>query len=150
MGNADETPAFRIFADAVGSLASIPDDSKEDSSIVKPKRLTGSTEIMTTLLQEAGFENIQVKDPVERYLQVSSAEEYYNRFALTSPNVIKLLGRLNETQTEELKSKVISLATERSSRTRTSSGNNDDDDDDDERRICIDVSKCNQTTRSTE
>jgi ubiquinone/menaquinone biosynthesis C-methylase UbiE len=79
--NEAETPAFRVFPDAI--QATFPDFAHS----TKPRRVTGSRDSLSQLLHDAGFENIRVEGPIERKLEVPSAEEFYYRFSKTSPNV---------------------------------------------------------------
>ena len=107
-GNYEETPAFQVFPDAVKAMDSIPDEA-----YVKPERIIGSKDFLSQLLKDSGFEDIYVKGPIQRYVEIRSPEEFFNRFALTSPNTMKLLDNLTEKQKEDLKAKVMELASER-------------------------------------
>jgi SAM-dependent methyltransferase len=109
-GNEAETPAFRVFPDAI--QATFPDFAHS----TKPRRLTGSRDSLSQLLHDAGFEDIRVEGPIERKLEVPSAEEFYYRFSKTSPNVMGMLDTLDEEQEKTLRKKVMELATERSCR----------------------------------
>lgn len=106
-GNAEETPAFRVFPDAVKAVAP---RLLEGS---KPKRIVGSPDVLKELLEKAGFENVKVIGPVKRILRVSSAEAYYDRFALGSPNTISTLSKMNEDEARQLKAKVLELVEKR-------------------------------------
>jgi SAM-dependent methyltransferase len=109
-GDEAETPAFRVFPDAI--QATFPDFANS----TKPRRVTGSRNSLSQLLHDAGFEDIRIEGPIERQLEVPSALEFYHRFSKTSPNVMGMLDTLNEEQEGTLQKKVMELATERSYR----------------------------------
>ena len=109
-GDPTETPAFQIFPTA------IQQEFPEFVHSSKPRRLTGAKDSLTQLFEEAGLEEISVVGPIERHIQVPTAEDFYNRFALTSssPNIISLLQKLDEHQNDRLRNAVMELATTRS------------------------------------
>jgi len=107
-GNAEETPAFQVFPDALRSVA--PELPHKHST---PKRITGSPSILTKLLEEAGFVDVHIEGPITRTLHVASKEAFYNRFALTSPNTIATISKLSPDGVVALKRKVMELAEER-------------------------------------
>jgi ubiquinone/menaquinone biosynthesis C-methylase UbiE len=76
-GAAQETPAFQVFPDAIQEVAP---HLLENS---RPKRITGSPAVLQDLLEQAGFVNVTVVGPVKRWIDVPSAQAFYDRFALT-------------------------------------------------------------------
>lgn len=101
-GTPEQTPAFRVFPDALKSVA--PQES------AKPKRLTGSPSVLRSLLLEAGFEDIRITGPVTQTLRVSSPEAFYDRFSLGSPHTAEMISRLTQEEQKRLKAKVMELA----------------------------------------
>lgn len=109
-GNAEQTPAFRVFPDAIREVAPRLLQDAE------PKRITGSPLTLQTLLEEAGFEHVKIVGPIQQTLKVASAEEYYNRFALASPNTISSLSQMTQYEVQGVKQKVMEIAAEQGSR----------------------------------
>ena len=109
-GNAQQTPAFRVFPDAAAEL--VP----ELVSTGKPRRMTGSVSTLTELMKEAGFMDIKVVGPVVKTLLVSSPEEYYNRFALTSPPTAEMIAKMDDATRIEFRSRVMATAKARGGR----------------------------------
>ena len=82
-GSAAETAAFRIFPTALADLGlQSPDPAKA--------RADGSPLSLTTLLEEAGFENVQVHGPVTRQLRVVDGAAFFDRFARGAPGTRKV------------------------------------------------------------
>lgn len=104
-GNAEETPAFQVFPDAFQQVAPHVDYSTA--------RITGSPPLLTSLLQEAGFDEILIVGPVSRTLKMDSAQAYFDRFALSSPKVRERLENLPRDTAERIEQTVKKLATER-------------------------------------
>ena len=103
-GSEEETPAFRVFPDAFKKIA------PRLSENAKPKRITGSPCVLKNLLESAGFVNVDIAGPIERVLRVKSAESYYNRFALGSPNTMSTISQLTQEEQVALKAAVMKLA----------------------------------------
>uniref|UniRef100_A0A7S4IAP4 Methyltransferase type 11 domain-containing protein n=1 Tax=Odontella aurita TaxID=265563 RepID=A0A7S4IAP4_9STRA len=103
-GDRSETPAFQIFRDAASQV--VPDLAPKG----KPRRITGSKESLSALLAEAGFEHIEVIGPVTHTLLLDSPEEYYLRFALTSPPSIEMISKMDAKTAAAFKEKVEELA----------------------------------------
>ena len=106
-GDHSETAAFQVFPDAAADV--IPDAGGK----IRPLRITGSRDALTKLLGDAGFVDVRVIGPVTHSLAVTSPEEYYLRFALTSPPIIEMIDGMAEETREIFKTKVMELATER-------------------------------------
>ncbi|KAJ9458797.1 Ubiquinone/menaquinone biosynthesis C-methyltransferase UbiE [Diplonema papillatum] len=104
-GTPAETPAFRVFPDAIKSV--LPERD------LQPGRIAGSVEALGDLLREARFERIKIVGPVQKRLRVGSAEAFYERFALGSAPTKALLATLGDAERRVLKEKVMQLATER-------------------------------------
>mmetsp|Transcript_3676 Transcript_3676/g.7137 ORF Transcript_3676/g.7137 Transcript_3676/m.7137 type:complete len:404 (-) Transcript_3676:1731-2942(-) len=109
-GNMDQTPAFRVFPDVAAEL--VP----ELVSTSKPKRIVGSTSTLTALMEEAGFVDIKVVGPVTKVLEVPSPEEYYNRFALTSPPTAEMISKMEDTMKITFRNRVMATAKARGGR----------------------------------
>ena len=103
-GNADETPAFQIFREAFQAI------KPDATDAAKPNRMTGSPSTLQALLVDAGFQDVNIVGPIMHYVQVSSSEEYYKRFALTNPDTKKSLEALSETDRQAIREKVMELA----------------------------------------
>ena len=88
-GDASETPAFRIFPEVVSAV--LP----ELAASGKPKRITGSAEVLTKLLEEAGFVDVRIVGPVFKTLVVRTPSEFYDRFALTSPPTAAMIAKMD-------------------------------------------------------
>jgi SAM-dependent methyltransferase len=105
-GSAEETPAFQVVKDAFADIApyAYPGTS----------RITGSPQVLTELLQEAGFVDIDIQGPITRILHVDSPEAYYDRFVCSSPKLQTLLQTvLTKEVALALKQRVMELATQR-------------------------------------
>lgn len=103
-GDKSETPAFQIFGDAASQV--VPDLASKG----KPKRITGSRDSLAVLLKDAGFTDVEVVGPVTHTLRVDSPEEYYLRFALTSPPNIDMISKMDAETAMRFKEKVEELA----------------------------------------
>jgi len=122
-GNSQETPAFQIFPDAFAALQSSSQKEEENptstskdytaASKLVANRMTGSPATLQSLLETAGFVDVKIVGPVTHHVQVASAEEYYNRFALTSPPTRAKLDALSKANRLAVKQKVMELAQER-------------------------------------
>lgn len=106
-GNTEETPAFQIFRD---SFRAVTPDAAEAAT---PNRITGSPSVLRSLLETAGFQDIQIVGPVSHNVHVASPQAYYDRFALTSPKIKGSLGQLNLKDRQAVKQKVLELAEQR-------------------------------------
>ena len=106
-GTPEETPGFQIFPDAFRAV--LPEREEES----KPDRIAGSPEALQNLLGGANFRNVDIVGPISHSIHVPSAEAYYDRFALTSPNTRRVLEKLDESKRAEVKAKVMELAKER-------------------------------------
>ena len=109
-GNVDETPAFRVFPDVASEL--VP----HLVATGKPKRITGSVAVLRSLMEQAGFVDVKVVGPITKTLEVNSAEDYYDRFALTSPPTAAMIGKMNVDTRKKFKDRVMELAKERGGR----------------------------------
>lgn len=109
-GNAEETAAFQVFPDAIKEIA----PELHESS--KPKRITGSPPVLSSLLKEAGFVDVNVLGPVQRFISLQCSEAFFDRFALASPNTKLALSKLSFEKQSKLKQKVMSLVEERGGR----------------------------------
>ena len=103
-GDASETPAFRVFPDVAAEIA------PELVSTGKPRRITGSVAKLTRLMEDAGFVDITVSGPVVKTLVVASPEEYYNRFALTSPPNVEMIRRMDDETRSKFRARVMEIA----------------------------------------
>ena len=103
-GDASETPAFRVFPDVVSEV--LP----ELIETGKPKRITGSVEVLTKILEEAGFVDVKVEGPVFKTLIVKSPSEYYDRFALTSPPTAAMIAKMEVETRSEFRKRVMEVA----------------------------------------
>ena len=122
-GNSQETPAFQIFPDAFAALQSSSQKEEENptstskdytaASKLVANRMTGSPATLQSLLETAGFVDVKIVGSVTHHVQVASAEEYYNRFALTSPPTRAKLEALSKADRLAVKQKVMELAQER-------------------------------------
>jgi SAM-dependent methyltransferase len=109
-GDASETPAFRVFPDVVSEVfPELVDNGK-------PKRITGSVEVLTKLLEEAGFVDVRVEGPVFKTLTVKSPSEYYDRFALTSPPTAAMIAKMGTSTRSEFRKRIMEVATARGGR----------------------------------
>jgi len=110
-GNAQQTPTFWVFPDAAAELM------PELVSTGKPRRITGSVSMLTKLMKEAGFVDIKVVvGPVVKTLVVSSAEEYYDRFALTSPPTAEMIAKIDDAMRIKFRNRVMATAKARGGR----------------------------------
>mmetsp|Transcript_5087 Transcript_5087/g.10998 ORF Transcript_5087/g.10998 Transcript_5087/m.10998 type:complete len:347 (-) Transcript_5087:85-1125(-) len=109
-GDVSETPAFRVFPDV--ALEVVP----ELVETGKPRRITGSAETLTKLMEKAGFEDVRVVGPVTRALEVANPGEYYDRFALTSPPNAAMIGKMDDATRGKFRSRIMAAATERGGR----------------------------------
>ena len=117
-GDVEETPAFRVFPDAAKAIC------PELVSASKPRRITGSVEALTKLMDDAGFHDVRVVGPVTKVLEVASPTEYYNRFALTSPPIVEMISKMDDDTKVKFKDHVIHLAKTRGGRADGSVGLN--------------------------
>ena len=106
-GSPEETPAFQVFQDAFRQVIPIASDGG------KPNRIVGSPDVLRSLLQKAGFTDIQIVGPVSHEVHVASPQEFYDRFALTSPKIKGFLNAMTPEEREAVKDKVMTLADER-------------------------------------
>lgn len=109
-GNIDETPAFRVFPDVASEL--VP----HLVATGKPKRITGSVAVLKSIMEQAGFVDVKVVGPIAKTLEISSAEDYYDRFALTSPPTAAMIGKMCVDMREKFKERVMEVAKERGGR----------------------------------
>eukprot|EP00581_Thalassiosira_minuscula_P017579 CAMPEP_0183715420 /NCGR_PEP_ID=MMETSP0737-20130205/9646_1 /TAXON_ID=385413 /ORGANISM="Thalassiosira miniscula, Strain CCMP1093" /LENGTH=287 /DNA_ID=CAMNT_0025944515 /DNA_START=84 /DNA_END=947 /DNA_ORIENTATION=+ len=109
-GDTEETPAFRVFPDAAKEIC------PELVSTGKPRRITGSIETLTKLMEEAGFQDVKVVGPIAKALEVASPMEYYNRFALTSPPNVEMINKMDDETKIKFKNHVMHLAKARGGR----------------------------------
>ena len=109
-GNVEETPAFCVFPDAASEL--VP----HLVATGKPRRITGSVAVLKSLMKQAGFVDIKVVGPITKTLEVDSAANYYDRFALTSPPTAEMIGKMSVDTREKFKDRVMELAEERGGR----------------------------------
>jgi len=107
--DASETPAFRVFPDVVSEI--LP-----ELITGKPKRITGSVEVLTNLLEEAGFVDVKVEGPVFKTLTVKSPSEYFDRFALTSPPTAAMIAKMEANTRSKFRKRVMEVATARGGR----------------------------------
>jgi len=107
-GSIEETPAFRIFPDVAIEIC------PELVSTGKPRRITGSVETLTKIMEEAGYVNIEIVGPITKNIVVNSPEEYYNRFALTSPPTAEMISKMNNETQIKFRNRVMELAKKRS------------------------------------
>ena len=111
-GNPEETPAFQIFPDVFHEF--VQEDSGTSQQRPSSSRINGSVALLTDLLSNAGFIDIEISDrPVFRTLSVSSPEEYYDRFALTSPPTADRLSRMSLERRGDFRERVMELVNER-------------------------------------
>ncbi|KAL7547597.1 hypothetical protein ACHAWF_010912 [Thalassiosira exigua] len=109
-GDASETPAFRIFPDVAKEV--VPDLVATG----KPRRITGSVATLEALMEDAGFVDVVVSGPVTKTLVVSSPEEYYNRFALTSPPNMEMIASMDEETLAKFRTRIMETAIARGGR----------------------------------
>lgn len=105
-GNTEETPAFQIFRDSFRAVT-------PDAEAATPNRITGSPSVLRSLLETAGFQDIQIVGPVSHNVHVASPQAYFDRFALTSPKIKGALEQLDLKARQAVKQKVLELAEER-------------------------------------
>ena len=108
-GNKEETAAFRVFPDARAEL-----NLTEKATDPAKARADGSPASLNEMLVESGFENVVIRGPVTRSLEMGSAELFFERFAKGSPGAVKSLASMTEEERAKLKAKVMELATARS------------------------------------
>ena len=77
-----------------------------------PNRIAGSPALLTSLLEKAEFQDVEIIGPVSHNVHVASAEAYYDRFALTSPKIKSTLEGLDKLERAKVKAKVMELAKE--------------------------------------
>uniref|UniRef100_A0A7S4J0B3 Methyltransferase type 11 domain-containing protein n=1 Tax=Odontella aurita TaxID=265563 RepID=A0A7S4J0B3_9STRA len=110
-GDRSDSPAFRIIPDAMKEVA-----PELVSGGVKKEVISTAPEL-ENLLEEAGFDSVCVKGPISRTLEIPTAEEYYNQFALQSPPTLSMISWMRENMgpdtVDKFREKVISLAVER-------------------------------------
>ena len=82
----------------------------------KSARITGSVEVLTKLLEGAGFVDIRVDGPVFKTLIVKSPSEYYDRFALTSPPTAAIIANMETSARSEFRQRVMESARARGGR----------------------------------
>jgi SAM-dependent methyltransferase len=108
-GPEQQIQAFRIFPDVAKEIC------PHLISTGKPKRITGSIDVLKQLMIDAGccIDSIKIIGPISKQLVVSSPEEYYNRFVLTSPNTAEMISKMDKETKTKFRSRVIELAKER-------------------------------------
>jgi len=109
-GSIDETPAFRVFPDVASEL--VP----HLVAARKPKRITGSAAVLTSLMKQAGFVDVRVVGPITKTLEVGSAMDFYDRFALTSPPTAEMIDKMSDEMRKRFKDRVVEVARERGGR----------------------------------
>ena len=103
-GAPHETPAFRVFPDALAARG---------VARAAPARIDGSPGGLRALLEAAGFADVAVHGPSARTLRVPSAGAYFDRFALTSPPLQATLAGMGGGERAALRAEVEALATQR-------------------------------------
>lgn len=109
-GSPSETPAFCVFKDVLLEMHPELVDGN------RPKRITGSVQVLEDLLKEAGFVDVTVEGPIFKTLVVKNASEYYNRFALTSPPTAATLEKMDLETRQAFRKRVMDVAIARGGR----------------------------------
>jgi len=77
------------------------------------KRVASSETLLQSLMVDAGLENVQVEGPISNELRLDTAEDYWHRFVLASPNVKRLVDEcFSEEETLKLKDAVMQILEE--------------------------------------
>ena len=111
-GDRGDSPAFRIIPDAVRAMAPelISDSNKKKPFLRTPEEVA-------TLMEGAGFVDIEIKASIQRTLIIPSAEIYFEKFALGSPPTRSMMVWMRDNMGEEALTKfkdvVMGLAIER-------------------------------------
>ena len=115
-GSEEQTQAFRIFPDVAKEIC------PNLISTGTPKRITGSIDVLQQLMIDAGccIDSIHIIGPISKQLIVASPEEFYSRFALTSPNTVDMISKMDKETKTKFRSRVIELAKERGGGTSAS------------------------------
>ena len=110
-GDRGDSPAFRIIPDAVRATA------PELISSSKKKPFLRTPEEVVTLMEQAGFVDIEIKSDIKRTLTISTAQEYFERFAMGSPPTRSMMvwmrDNMGEDTVTKFKDEVMKLAVER-------------------------------------
>lgn len=64
-------------------------------------------------MEDAGFVDVTVSGPVVKNLVVASPEEYYNRFALTSPPNVEMIRRMDDETRSKFCARIMEIAKDR-------------------------------------
>ena len=111
-GDRGNSPAFRIIPDAVRATA-----PELISASNKKKPFLRTPEEVATLMEGAGFVDIEIKASIQRTLIIPSAEIYFEKFALGSPPTRSMMVWMRDNMGEEALTKfkdvVMRLAIER-------------------------------------
>ena len=110
-GDRGDSPAFRIIPDAVRAQA------PELISASKKKKKPFLPEEVVTLMEQAGFVDIEITPNIRRTLTIPSAEEYFERFAMGSPPTRGMMmwmqDNMGDATVSRFKAEVMKLAVER-------------------------------------
>ena len=113
-GDRGDSPAFRIIPDAVRATA-----PELISASSKKKPFLRTPEEVVTLMEQAGFVDIEIKSDIKRTLAISTAQEYFERFAMGSPPTRSMMvwmrDNMGEDTVTKFKDEVMKLAVERGS-----------------------------------
>ena len=111
-GDRGDSPAFRIIPDAVRAQA-----PELISASNKKKPFLQTPEEVVTLMEQAGFVDIEITPNVRQTLTIPSAEEYFERFAMGSPPTKNMMmymqHNMGDATVSRFKVEVMKLAVER-------------------------------------
>lgn len=112
-GDRGDSPAFRIIPDAVQAQAS----ELISSATNKKKPFLRTPEEVVTLMEQAGFVDIEITPSIRRTLTIPSAEDYFERFAMGSPPTRGMVDWMQDNMggatVSRFKAEVMKLAVER-------------------------------------
>ena len=97
-----ETQAFRVLPDAAARV--LP---AQQSDAAKPKRIDGTPPALRAFFEAGGLRDVRIAGPITRMLQVASATDYWDRFALGAPGTQKLLASLALDERDALRAEVL-------------------------------------------